>query len=112
MDALTPDVRDAIDLAPRERVVRVVVAVGCTLVVTDRRLLLVREGASFRPKTGVQSWPLDQHLRLQLSRGRQDTRRLLIIHDERPVSVFLPITQRAAIDALIAEVRKRTYGDP
>ena len=112
MEALTPDVKAAIDLGRSERIERVAVAVGCTLVLTDRRLILVRDGAAFRPKTGVQSWPVDRGLTLQFARGRKDTRRLLIVHDERSVSVFLPTTQRASMDAMIAEIRKRTYTEP
>ena len=51
----TEAVRNAIAafLGPAERVDRVVPAVGCALVLTNQRLLVVREGAAFRPKSGV-----------------------------------------------------------
>ena len=48
-----------------EEVLESATAVGCTLVLTDRRLMLVREGTQHRPRTGVQTWTLDRTLTIR-----------------------------------------------
>jgi hypothetical protein len=96
-------------LGPAERVDRVVPAVGCALVLTDLRLLLVREGAAYRPRTGVRDWPLDRELRIRMAPGHQD--RLIIEREGRSASVFLTRAQVDAAIDLVIEVRSRSYGE-
>jgi hypothetical protein len=97
-------------LGPAERVDRIVPAVGCALVLTDRRLILVREGAAYRPRTGVRDWPLDRELRIRMAPGHRD--RLMIEREGRTASVFLSRQQVEESIDLVIEVRKRSYGDP
>jgi hypothetical protein len=52
--------RDAIE--PGEAITHIVPAIGCTIALTERRLIIVRDGAAFRPKTGVRRWNLDEDL--------------------------------------------------
>ena len=106
MDRLGEEALLALDIAVDERVERVAATVGCTLVLTDRRLALVRDGASFRPKTGVQSWPIDRHLNLHVTRMRRDTGRLLIGQDDESISVFVTAAQLPEVRAIIADVRE------
>ena len=94
-----------------ERVQRVVAAVGCSLVLTDRRLAVVREGASYRPRTGVRSWALDRSLVLRLAPARRETARLVIERTGRSASVFLTGEHVDEARTLIAEIRSRTYAD-
>ena len=111
MDPQSEAVRTALAavLGPAERVDRVVPAVGCALVLTDRRLFLVREGAAHRPRSGVRHWPLDRDLRIRMAPGQQH--RVLIERGDRSASVFLTRPQvEDAID-LIIEVRKRSYAE-
>ena len=98
-------------LEPSERVERAVPAVGCTLVLTDRRLAVVREGANYRPRSGVKLWPLDRGLTLRLGPARRGTSRLVIDHAGRSASVFLTTEQIEDARALIAEIRQRIYAD-
>ena len=98
-------------LDPSERVDQVVAAVGCTLVLTDRHLVLVRDGANYRPRTGVQSWPLDRGLRLHLAPVRRDTGRLVIDRAGQSASVFLTAVQMSQARTLIADARQRIYSD-
>jgi hypothetical protein len=98
-------------LEPSERVQRAVAAVGCTLVLTDRRLAVVRDGASFRPRSGVKLWPLDRELTLRLGPPRRDTSRLVIDHSGRSASVFLTAAQVEDARALVAVIRQRIYAD-
>jgi hypothetical protein len=98
-------------LGPTERMARVVPGVGCTLVLTDRNLMLVRDGASFRPRTGVQAWPLDRALHLRLGPLRRTTSRLVIEHAGRSASVFLTTDHMSDAESLIAEVRRKIYSE-
>ncbi len=112
MDPESEAVRTALAavLGPAERVDRVVAAVGCALVLTDRRLILVREGAAYRPRTGVRDWPLDRDLRIRMAPGHRD--RIMIEREGRSTSVFLSRQQIEDSIDLVIEVRKRSYGDP
>ena len=112
-DPLSNDTRAALEgvLEPTELVELVSPAVGSTLVMTDRRLLVIRDGARFRPRSGVRSWPLRRDLTLRLARVRHDTSRLVIACDGRTASVFLTGSQMGEAQALIAEIRHRTYAD-
>ena len=112
-DGLPEDARAALApaLEASERIERSVAAVGCTLVLTDRRLAVVRDGASFRPRSGVQLWPLDRELTLRLGPARRGTSRLVIDHAGRSASVFLTTAQLEDAQALIAEIRQRIYTD-
>jgi hypothetical protein len=94
-------------LEPSEGVEQIVLAVGCCLVLTERRLLLVREGAHHRPKTGVGSWPTDGRLRLHLEAGPNDSARLSIVREGRSASVFLRTTRIRQARSLAAAVRQR-----
>jgi hypothetical protein len=111
MDRLAEEALHALELGVGERPQRVAAAVGCTLVLTDRRLVLVRDGASFRPKTGVHSWPVDRDLILRVSRMRRDTGRLLIEQTDRRISVFVTTAQLPEVRAIIADVRTRAYAE-
>jgi hypothetical protein len=97
-------------LGPAERVERVVAAVGCALVLTNERLLVVREGAAFRPKSGVRDWPLDRHSRIRMAPGSRH--RLILERYDRSASVFLTRAQVDDAVDLISEVRERSQGEP
>jgi len=96
-------------LAPSEVVAMVVPAVGCTLVLTDRQLLLVRDGVSYRPRSGVQSWVVDRTLSVRLGPIRGTTGQLAIECCGRTASVFVSHAELPAVDVLVAEVRRRIY---
>jgi hypothetical protein len=88
------------------------VGVGCTLVLTNRHLLLVRDGAYFRPRSGVQTWALDRGTRLRLTPARRTTSRLVSTDGKRSTSVFVTIDQQPTVAELVAAVRRRTHADP
>ncbi|MEP6638147.1 MAG: hypothetical protein ABJC39_02260 [Chloroflexota bacterium] len=96
-------------LDPTERVMRVAAAVGCTLVLTDRRLHVVRDGADYRPRTGIRSWTLDRALTVRLMPVRKGTGRLVIDRSGGTASIFLTIDQTPFVEALLAEIRRRIY---
>jgi hypothetical protein len=95
-------------LGPAERVDRVVPAVGCALVLTDLRLILVRSGAAYRPRTGIRDWSLDREIRIRMTPGRD---RLIIERGTVSASVFLTRQHVEATIDLVMEVRRRSYGE-
>ena len=90
-------------LEPGEPIERDVPAIGAHLMLTDRRLVVVRDGFSFRPATGIRSWPLDRQLELRLTPGQ-----LLIEVRGAVVGVFYQEPQSAAIRSLVAAIHRRT----
>ena len=113
MDVLPEATRAALApvLDPCEQVTRFVPAIGCSLVLTERRLVLVREGADFRPRSGVQSWPLDRALSVRATPIHHTTGRIVIERAGRSASVFVSAAQSKAADAMIAELRHRIYAE-
>jgi hypothetical protein len=111
MDALTEDARMALEplLGRRERVRAVLAAVGCKLALTDRHLALVRDGRAFRPRSGVQVWPLDETLSIRCTPTASQPGRILITSGGHTTSVFVPADHHRDADLLVAEVRRRIH---
>ena len=70
---LSEAAREAIEgvLDPAESVDFVAPAVGSSLVLTERRLIIVRDGANFRPKSGVRSFELETGLSIRVGPKRR-----------------------------------------
>ena len=113
MDGLPEATRVALAplLGPSEQVRRFVPAIGCSLVLTERLLVLVRAGADYRPRSGVQSWPLDHALSVRSTPIRHSTGRIMIERDGRSASVFVSAEQAKAADAMIAELRRQIHAE-
>jgi hypothetical protein len=111
-DALPDPVRSAVGpaLQPSERIIWGAAAVGCTLVLTDRRLLLVRDETQYRPRTGIQAWALDRSLTIRVTAG-QERVRLMIEYSGKAVSVFVAAVHASAVNRLVAEARQRIYAE-
>ena len=95
-------------LDPAESVELVAPAVGSSLVLTRRRLMVVRDGASFRPKTGVRTFALGSGIAIRIGPGR---RRVIIESAGKTINLFVRSEQLAQAEAFVAEVRRRIYGD-
>ena len=108
-DALPDAARQAIAavLDPGESVESAALAVGSSLVLTQHRVIVVRDGASFRPKSGVRSFELPG-LAIRIGPGR---RRVIIESGGKTINVFIRSEQLAQAEAFIAEVRRRIYLD-
>jgi hypothetical protein len=96
-------------LGPGEEVALTAQGVGSTLVLTNKRLLVVREGASFRPSSGIRAWHLDRELRVRLGRAYRQTHRLAIGDASMTASVFISADDAADAQRLIAEARLRSF---
>jgi len=79
--------RDAIE--PGEAITHIVPAIGCTIALTERRLIIVRDGAAFRPKTGVRRWNLDEDLTVRTGFLRHGTGSIAVHWDRNATSVFV-----------------------
>jgi hypothetical protein len=66
--AAEPVVSDAPALRPQEELLVVLPGIGASMFLTSRRLIVARDGAERRPRSGLQSFPLEavQHLRIEL----------------------------------------------
>jgi hypothetical protein len=95
------------EVLPRaERVDMIAPAVGSSLILTNRRLVIVRDGANFRPTSGVRCFDLDRHLRVRI--GPQ-LKRIIIEPSGETINLFIRPHQLQAAEALLAEVRRRIH---
>ena len=90
-----------------EVVTHVVPSIGCTLVLTKRRLLIVRDGSSFRPRTGVRQWDVGPGLAVRPGLVRQGIGSLVIRWDRDVTSVFVRADRWDEALALVGAVRGR-----
>jgi hypothetical protein len=111
MDALTEDTRIALQpvLEPHEEVAGILPAIGCKLVLTDRHLVLIRDGRTFRPRTGVQVWPLDASLSVRTTPTGSQPGRVLITVAGHTTSIFVASDHHRAADQLVADVKRRIH---
>ena len=94
-------------LAPTERLTHAVPAVGCTIALTTQRLLVVREGAVFRPRTGVRAWPIDGSLDVRPGLVKHGSGSLAIRQGRDVTSVFVATQEWAAALELVGALRSR-----
>jgi hypothetical protein len=109
-DALPQAAREALAavLDPSEQVESVAPAVGSSLVLTQHRLFVVRDGASFRPKTGVRTFELDVGLSIRIGPARK---RIIVESAAGTINLFVRSGQLAQAESFVAEVRRRIYSD-
>ena len=109
-DALPQAAREALAavLDPAEKVELVAPAVGSSLVLTQHRLFVVRDGASFRPKTGVRTFELGSGLAIRIGPARK---RVIIESATGTINLFVRSGQLAQAESFVAEVRRRIYAD-
>jgi hypothetical protein len=105
-DGVASRLRAALDEG--ENVTHIVPAIGCIVALTSSRLLLVREGSAFRPKTGVREWELGVGLIVRAGLVRHGTGSLVIKHDRDATSVFVRADHWDDALALVGAVRART----
>ena len=94
-------------LSPTERLTHAVPAVGCTIALTTRRLLVIRDGSAFRPKTGIREWPIEVSLEVNPGHVRHGAGSVVIRHGRDATSVFVPTERWAETLQLIGALRSR-----
>ena len=95
-------------LDPAEKVELVAAAVGSSLVLTQSRLFVVRDGAAFRPKTGVRTFELGTGLSIRIGPARK---RVIIESAAGTIHMFVRSEQLTQAESFVAEVRRRMYTD-
>ena len=90
-----------------EGITHLVPAIGCIVALTPVRLLVVREGSAFRPKTGVREWVLGSGLTVRAGLIRHGTGSLVIKWDRDATSVFVRSDHWDDALALVGAVRAR-----
>jgi hypothetical protein len=93
-------------LEPSERIEDLALAVGCTLVLTDRRVVLVRDGPRRRPTTGIRSFRLNRETVLRMG---PDHRTVVLGYRGASASAFVRPEQVGQVAALVAGARRRVY---
>ncbi len=72
-----------------EGVLGALTSLAGTLVLTDRRLLIVREGRSYRPQSGIRSWAISSAVDLRYGAPRGGMGRLVIGNGKEAISFFV-----------------------
>jgi hypothetical protein len=93
-----------------EPVVVQVDGLGALLVVTATRVILVRQGAHFRPRNGVREWPLTALRDVQLAPPRNGNGRLVLRTGPYPwqaVNLFVSGQQWADAERAAGQIRVR-----
>ena len=97
-------------LEPNEPMLAVLPGAGATLFATERRLVIVRSGAGFRPRTGIRSWPYDRIIEVSLSRPTRGQALVLVRTGKFPwqaVSMFFDSQHWPEAQRVIGEIRQR-----
>jgi hypothetical protein len=90
-----------------EVVVDHVVGLGATLVVTETGVIIVREGAHFRPRNGVRSWPFGTFRDVQLLPPKRGSGRVVIRVGGYPwqaASLFVDVAEWAAAERVVGKI--------
>jgi hypothetical protein len=107
VEAETAESRLRATLARGEGITHLVPAIGCVVALTSKRLLIVREGSSFRPKTGVREWEIGLGLSVRAGLIRQGSGSIVIKWGRSATSVFVRADHWDDALALVGTVRAR-----
>ena len=106
-----PSERDRAFLAAAaggEAVVDHVEGLGATLIVTGTLAIVVRQGAYFRPRSGIRSWPLQSIRDVQLAPPRNGNGRIVLRTGPYPwqaVSVFVGGQELSDAERVVGHIR-------
>jgi hypothetical protein len=96
--------------ASGEPVLDHVEGLGATLVLTATRAIVVRQGAHFRPRNGVRTWPLSDLREVHLAPPRNGNGRVVLRTGTYPwqaVSLFVADQHWPAAERVVAKIRGR-----
>jgi hypothetical protein len=93
-----------------EPVVDEVPGLGATLLLTATRVVVVRQGAHFRPRNGVRAWPFGAFRDIQLESPRHGSGRVILRvgrYSWQAISVFIAAADWAAAERVVLLIRGR-----
>ncbi len=109
LDTLPPGTAATLSgaLESGEEVTHAVPAIGCTIALTTRRLIIIRDGSAFRPKSGVRTWGLDDDMTVRTGLLRHGTGSVVVHWDRNATSVFVLADHWDDAIRLVAAARLR-----
>lgn len=87
-----------------------VAGLGASLVLTPTRAIVIRQGAHFRPSSGVRAWPYGTIRAVQLSPSKHGSGRIVLRVGPYPwqaVSLFIDAERRPAAERVVSQLRVR-----
>jgi len=87
-----------------------VAGLGAALVLTPTRVIVVRQGAHFRPSSGVRAWPYRVIRAVQLTPSRHGSGRIVLRVGPYPwqaISIFIDAQRMPSAERLVTELRGR-----
>jgi hypothetical protein len=98
---------DAPPLEPEEELLAVLRGIGSVMFLTSRRIILARDGSDRRPRTGIQSFPLESVRLIRLERGTGASARIVLwgAGGQEAVSMFVEPRALERADAFVATSR-------
>jgi hypothetical protein len=94
--------------AASEPILDQVKGLGATLLLTTTRVIVVRQGAHFRPRTGVRAWSLDGLAAAQLAPPRNGNGRVVLRTGPYPwqaVSLFIAAAEWRSAERAVGQIR-------
>jgi hypothetical protein len=106
-------------LEPGETIATLLRGIGSTLYLTPDRMIVARDGVERRPRSGIQSFPIDELRHVRLERGSGPSGRIVVWAGgtQEAVSMFFEPRSQAQAETFVAETRaaiarRRRAGDP
>jgi hypothetical protein len=96
--------------AAGETVLEQVRGLGATLMVTTSRVIVIRQGAHFRPRSGIREWPLETLRDVQLAPPKHGNGRVVLRTGPYPwqaVSLFVSAQEWRAAERAVGQIRVR-----
>jgi hypothetical protein len=93
-----------------EEIVDYVSGLGATLAITPVHIVLIREGAHFRPRTGMRMWPFDAVDRVRLTPPTHGAGRIVLRVGPPPgraLSLFVAAGEWAAAERVVGQIHAR-----
>ena len=93
-----------------EEIVDEVAGLGATLALTPTRVVVVRQGAHFRPISGIRAWPYRAVRAVQLSPQTHGSGRIVVrvgIYPWQAFSVFIDSERWPDAERIVGEMRTR-----
>jgi len=98
----------SVSLGPREQLVAILRGIGATMLLTNTRLIVARDGCDRRPRTGVQSFPLMRIDRIAIEPGMASGRLIVWTGPlDEGVSMFFGPGSHDRAEQFVAEARPR-----
>jgi hypothetical protein len=94
---------------PGEEILGSISSLAGSLVLTDRRVLILREGRGYRPQSGIRSWDIEPGIAFTYGPPRGGVGRLMIGKGKDATSFFVKTSDWDAALRLISMANRLAY---